>query len=133
MKPPLLALVLALQLPVAAAQTGPVIDGDLWSIAGPPGERRWLVIHDRADGARAGVYHVEVIARKAGRPSWDVVRVRDHLALTAEALHRSVVKKLAQGRVYPERFDDAVARWRAAGGTEVCTSSVVTCLEGGVR
>jgi hypothetical protein len=114
------------------SQAAPDLFGhDLWSIAARDGELRWVVIHDSEASRATGIVHVEVIARKKGRPAWDVRRVADHLAITAEALRRSVRAPLDSGRVYPERFDAAYAAWKAldASRRPVCDTSVEACLK----
>jgi hypothetical protein len=53
------------------------------------------------------------------------------MAITREALRRSVVAPLQSGAVYPESFDDAFAAWRAqnhGAGGGVCTTSVEECI-----
>lgn len=103
----------------------------MWEIAAPRGESRWIVIHGLDDAGRTGVYHVEVLSRRAGAPAWDVQRVRRHMAVTKAALERSVVRPLTRGAVYPEPFDSAYAAWRAENAGEggaVCATSVAECL-----
>jgi hypothetical protein len=104
----------------------------IWSIAGTETSQRWIVIHDLAEGGTTGVYHIEVIKRKLGAPSWQIERLSAHMAITGKALKRSVVKPLKSGAVYPEAFDDGFKKWKAENngkGGAVCTTSVPECLQ----
>ena len=104
----------------------------IWSIAGTATHDRWIVIHDLAEAARSGIYHIEVLARRKKDPRWKIERIRPHLAITAQALDRSIVAPLASGAVYPESFDDAFHRWqeeRIRGSGIVCETSVLECLD----
>lgn len=104
----------------------------IWSIAGTASANRWIVIHNLREAAETGMYHIEVLGRGKGDPKWKVERIRPHLAITPQALDRSVLEPLSSGAVYPESFDDAFHRWqkeRALGGAFVCKTSVLPCLE----
>ena len=104
----------------------------IWSIADTPGMSRWIVIHDLEASQTTGIYHIEVIGRKSGDPSWQIVRLAPHMAITEKALRESIVEPLNTGAVYPEAYDDAYSAWQAqnggAGGV-VCTSSVLDCMQ----
>ena len=92
-------------------------------------QQRWLVIHDVADTPATGVYHIEVLGKAAAMPPWQVIHLAAHMAITKEALLRSVGKPLERGAVYPETFDNALTQWRASGSAGVvCTTSVTKCL-----
>lgn len=128
----LLAGCLVLAACGAAAAPPAAIDADLWSIAAPAGMRRWIEIHDRAAVPPGGVYHVEVLERRAGDPPWKLRHLAPHLAVTEAALRASVLKPLREGAVYPESFDAAYARWRqleARGAAPVCGTRIGLCLE----
>lgn len=106
----------------------------IWSIAGAPGMDRWIVIHDPESSKSTGVYHIEVVGRKTGDPSWQVVHIVPHMAITEQALRDSVIEPLVSGAVYPESFDDAYAAWLASNGGaggEVCTRTVIECMPQG--
>ena len=106
-------------------------DKGIWSINGTEKEQRWLVIHNLADGKKTGIYHIEVIQKATGAPSWRIEHLARHMAITETALIRSVVKPLSSGAVYPEAFDDALAEWQAengGNGGEVCRTSVIDCI-----
>ncbi len=107
-------------------------DHDLWELSGPPTSVRWLVIHNLAEGKKTGVYHVEVLERARAAPRWRFKRLAAHLAVTEAALRASVRRPLRSGRVYPEQFEEAYAKWRkehAGGLAAVCDSTIVGCLE----
>ncbi len=103
----------------------------IWSIADAPGMKRWIVIHDPDAAKTSGIYHIEVIGRKSGDPSWQIVRLVPHMAITEKALLESILEPLDAGAVYPESFDDAYASWQlqnnGAGGS-VCNLSVTQCM-----
>ncbi len=104
----------------------------IWSIEAKGTLERWVVIHNLAEAKNTGVFHLEVIGHEKGRPSWDIRRICPHMAVTKEALKRSVVKPLNKGAVYPEAFDDAFAKWKKeaeAGRKIVCDMSVLECLK----
>lgn len=106
----------------------------IWEIAPDGAMIRWVVIHNLAEARDSGVFHIEVVGRERSKPSWDVRRIRAHMAVTKEALKKSVVRPLERGAVYPEPFDDAYAQWKkqADGGRrEVCETSVPECLAAG--
>jgi hypothetical protein len=111
----------------------------IWSIAGAPGMDRWIVVHDPGTSKSTGVYHIEVVGRKTGDPSWQVVHLVPHMAITEQALLDSVIEPLTTGAVYPESFDDAYAAWLASNGGaggEVCTRTIIECMpegEGGEK
>ena len=102
-----------------------------WSIEDAPGMERWIVIHDAASSKPTGIYQIEVIGRKTADPSWQVVHLVPHMAITEQALIDSVIEPLSSGRVYPESFNDAYAAWQAqndgAGGS-VCKTTVIECM-----
>jgi len=83
----------------------------IWSIGDAPGMSRWIVIHDPGTPKADGVYHIEVIGRKAGGPAWQVVRLAPHMAIT-----------------------EPYAAWRAendGAGGGVCTKTVIECMRDG--
>ena len=104
----------------------------LWSIAAEGKLTRWVEIHNLDEAKRSGLFHVEVLGRRQGDPTWKIQHIAPHLAVTAAALDRSVVKPLKRGAVYPETFDSAYAAWRKAksegGNAPVCESTVVECI-----
>lgn len=105
---------------------------DIWEIKGEKDKITWVVIHN-PDGARkSGIVHIEVIARKKGAPEWSVEHVCNHMAITEEALSKSVIRPLKTGKVYPESFDSAYSEWQeqaGKGNKVVCTTSLAECLK----
>ena len=103
----------------------------IWSIKGSDKEQRWIVIHNLAEGKSTGIYHIEVIQQDAGAPAWQFEHLARHMAITEDALKRSVLKPLNRGAVYPEPYDDALSKWTAknsGNGGEVCHTSVLDCI-----
>src|SRR5262245_23616993 len=86
----------------------------LWSIAPDGPVTRWVEIHNLNEAAATGIFHVEVLGVRQGDPNWKVQHLVPHLAITAAALQRSVVKPLKKGSVYPETFDNAYSQWQKA-------------------
>ena len=103
----------------------------IWSIAGTEADSRWIVIHNLPEAAKTGIYHIEVLARVKSDPKWKVDHIRPHLAITEQALDRSVVSPLSCGAVYPESFDDVYRTWKevlAQGGAFICETTVLECI-----
>jgi hypothetical protein len=103
----------------------------IWQIGGKGKVSRWIVIHNLDEAKNTGIFHIEVIGHIKGRPSWDIERVCNHMAITKDALKTSVIRPLKSGAVYPEPFDDAYAKWKKnaeAGRKDICDRSVLECL-----
>ena len=105
----------------------------IWSIAdGIDHERRWIIIHNLEEGMKSGVFHIEVIGRGKGQPAWNIRHISRHMAISENALLRSVIKPLKSGGVYPESFHDAYHAWQMQNngkGGFVCHSDVLQCLQ----
>ncbi|MBU0990987.1 MAG: DUF5086 domain-containing protein [Proteobacteria bacterium] len=104
----------------------------IWAIAGLPDQDRWIIIHNLEEAKKTGVFHIEVIGREKGQPVWSIKHICNHMAVSAEALRRSVIRPLKTGAVYPESFDTAFAEWKkkaANNEAPVCRTSVTECLE----
>jgi hypothetical protein len=114
--------------------SGPDIFGHksgIWQIEGTAGQKRWLIIHNLEDAKNIGLFHIEIIGRNKGQPVWSIVRLCDHMAISQEALRRSVIRPLKSGGVYPESFDAAYAKWKNKsdqGRSDICTTTVADCL-----
>jgi hypothetical protein len=118
-----------------ASAEGPVrsFEQEIWEVHGPADKLTWLIIHNLEEAKQTGLFHIEVVARKKNAPKWAVEHVCNHLAITAEALERSVIRPLSSGKVYPESFDSAYAEWRKkaeSGEKVICTTSLEDCLKG---
>ena len=130
----LLAIVLAFMAPLAWCADLRLQDHPkgIWSLPGTAKAHRWLVIHDPAQSEASGIYHIEVLSRLTRDPVWKITHRAKHMAITREALLRSVVAPLSTGAVYPESFDYAYTEWQArngGAGGEVCESDVLHCLQ----
>jgi len=118
-----------------AGDAGPDILGHklgIWQIQGTANQNRWLIIHNLEEAKATGVFHIEIIGRNNGQPAWSIVHLRDHMAISLEALKRSVIRPLKRGAVYPESFDTAYTQWKQAadgGRLDICATTVVDCLE----
>lgn len=117
-----------------AVEAAPTVPGehDVWELSRSDSTVRWLVIHNLADGKKAGVFHVEILERKTEDPVWRFTRLAAHMAVTEAALRASVRKPLRSGRVYPEQFNQAFAEWQRqseTGTASVCERTVLDCLK----
>ena len=135
-----MAFVILLSAPMlwpftAAGDDGPDIFGHplgIWKIEGNALQKQWLIIHNLEEARHSGLFHIEIIGRKKGQPTWSIIRIRNHMAISLEALKRSVIRPLKSGGVYPESFDSAYARWKEAadqGRADICISTVADCLK----
>ena len=101
-----------------------------WEIRGAPGSITWVELHD-VDPSDSSVIHVEVLSRKKGDSS--IHHIRAHLAITLDALQRSVLRPLRDQRgVYPESFYFANKHWQEAaaeGKRDVCFTTLYECVD----
>ena len=129
-----LLLFLLPETPRVAGDAGPDIFGHpsgIWQVQGTATQKRWLIIHNLKEARTSGLFHIEIIGRDKGQPVWAVVHVCNHMAITLEALKRSIIRPLKSGAVYPESFDSAYARWMKEadqGQPEICTTTIADCL-----
>ena len=103
----------------------------LWALEPVGSVRRWIVIHNLVGADEHTVLHIEVLAQDRGAPAWRLDHLAPHMAITVDALRRSVRKPLLHGGVYPESFEYALAQWsrdRDAGQAAICTTSIERCL-----
>jgi uncharacterized protein DUF5086 len=103
-----------------------------WEVRGAPDSITWIELHD-VDATDPSVIHVEVLSRKKRDPNSGPRHMRAHLAITLDALQRSVVRPLRDQRgVYPESFYFAHKHWQeeaAVGKREVCTTTLYECVD----
>jgi Domain of unknown function (DUF5086) len=122
-------LILAFSTPVLAEQPA-LRSVKNWEIRGAPGRITWVELHD-VEPSDSSVIHIEVLSRKKGDSS--IRHIRDHLAITLDALQRSVVRPLRDQRgVYPESFYFAHKRWQEAaakGKRDVCSTTLYECVD----
>jgi hypothetical protein len=102
----------------------------LWQIAPQGTLSRWIEIHNLEEAKRSGVFHIEVLGQRKAKTRQPLQHLKSHMAITLNALKRSVVRPLRSGSVYPESFDGAYARWRALPEPErqVCDRTITECL-----
>jgi len=106
-------------------------DSGIWSLTATDKMKRWVVIHNLKEGSKSGVYHIEVIGRSNGHAIWQIQRIVTHMAITEQALSKSVVKPLKNGAVYPESFNNAYAKWKeinSGKARNICTTTVIECM-----
>jgi Domain of unknown function (DUF5086) len=119
--------VILIGVAAAVSAQDDVINSGVWAIRGTAVETRWIEIHQVEKRNGAPLYHVEVLGRKKGNPSWQVA----HLAITGAALKRSITGPSRDRGVYPETFDGAYVQWQeldAAGKAPICDRSVEDCM-----
>jgi len=127
----ILILMLLLSASPGAADPVDPVDTRIWQIIGTPTETRWVEVHQVEDSRQARLYHLEVLARKKGAPTRQVLHVVPHMAITEPALRRSVTRPSKERGVYPETFDSAYAEWRQlneTGKAPICDRSIVECM-----
>ena len=105
---------------------------NFWEIEGKIGNVTWVEIHNNKEAQTNGVAHVSVITRQIGSPEWQIEWVCPHIAITTDALKRSVIRPFKTRGVYPENFYEAYDRWKEdekKGKAIVCTTSIQDFLK----
>jgi uncharacterized protein DUF5086 len=123
--------VFALLAGSALAQPLPIEVGTL-KIRGTADQSRWVEVHKMEPWNGTQLFHVEVSGHKIGDPSWKVIHLVRHMAITEQALRRSVWRRSKELSVYPETFDGAYAAWKlryANGQGAICAVSVEDCMK----
>ncbi|MCC6820212.1 MAG: DUF5086 family protein [Verrucomicrobia subdivision 3 bacterium] len=118
--------------PARAGSKPDIYSTDFWEIAGKAGNDTWVEIHNSKEAQTNGVAHVSVITRKKGSPVWKIEWVCPHIAITTEALQRSVIRPFKTRAVYPEAFFKAYENWKAdkeKGNAVICSTSVQDFLK----
>jgi hypothetical protein len=107
-----------------------------WEVRGAPGKITWVELHD-IDPADPSVIHVELLARKRTDKPWEIEHLQPHVAITFDALQRSVVRpRRTNTGVYPESFNFGYKHWREeadAAKRVVCSTTLYECAETGAR
>src|SRR5438552_3853049 len=120
-------IVLVLSASLLRGEQPPLRSVKNWEVRGRSDKITWVELHD-VDPADPSVIHVEVLSRRKADDPSEIHHVRGHLAITLDALQRSVVRPLRDKRgVYPESFEFAYKRWQeeaAAGKRDVCTTTL---------
>ena len=104
-----------------------------WLIPGAPGKITWIEIHNPTEAPVSGIAHIEVLTRKKGAHGGEIERVCPHLAITTEALCRSVTRPYKTLGLYPESYFSAYREWQAAEKQRtapICSSSIQEFLKG---
>ena len=117
-----------------------------WEVRGAPGKITWVELHlqptrlplqgDPGSGDPS-VIHVELLTRKRTDKSWEVEHLQPHVAITLDALRRSVVRPLRpKNGVYPESFNFGYKHWKEeadAGKRIVCSTTLYECVQTGTK
>ena len=100
-----------------------------WLVPGSPGKITWIEIRNIEEAKTTGIAHVWVLARKKGY----FESVCDHIAITTEALRRSVIRPCKPfSPLYPERYEQSLRNWESdekQGKAIICTTSIVDYLK----
>lgn len=126
------AFLLCLFLPamVVAKDVGSNESG-IWSIAPTEKMNRWVVIHNLEEAKVSGIYHLEVIGRNKGDAAWQIKHLVPHMAISKEALEKSIINPLKKGGVYPETYENAYSKWLKENndkGGATCKTSILECM-----
>ena len=128
MKRLLTFLVLAFTGLAAQAGSKPeVYSTNFWEVEGKTGYVTWVEIYNSPEARTNGIAHVSVVRQKQDDPVWKLEWVCPHIAITTDALKRSVIRPLKAKGAYPEHFYEALNRWKEdkRKGTAVIYSTSV--------
>ena len=104
-----------------------------WQVRGKPGKITWVELHD-IDPDNPSIIHVEILSRKKTDKTWHIDHLQPHVAITLDALQRSVVRPLRDKRgVYPESFDFGYKAWKESAKRDVCRTSLYECVDTGAK
>jgi len=107
----------------------------LWTIRGNPGFVTWVEIQNGEEAKKTGVAHIEVACYRKGAPN-DCFHLCNHMAITTEALEKSVLRPRKTGAMYPESYQGALRQWQAdekAGKAVIYNKTIQEVLKlGGV-
>jgi hypothetical protein len=106
--------------------TTPITKGS-WSLDTSDGIERWLVVH-AVPSDHDPAFHIEVLQAAIGDPAWKFRRLVPHMAVSEEALRRSIHGRSSRKEPYPEAYDYAYESWRKDGRNTICTTTVTQCL-----
>jgi hypothetical protein len=123
------SLITSLALP-DSTWTKPVALDSSWTLDAPQGTERWLAIH-AVPTEQDSSFHVEVMEAAIGDPPWKFHWLAPHMAISEDALRRSIRGPSRRRADYPETYESAYRSWlvaSAAGAAKTCTTAVAQCL-----
>ena len=118
--------------PARAGAQPDIYSTDFGEITGKAGNDTWVEINNRKEAQTNGVAHISVITRTKGAPVWKIEWVCPHIAITTDALKRSVIRPFKARAVYPEAFYEAYGHWKTdkkKGPAVICSTSVQDFLK----
>jgi hypothetical protein len=121
----------ASSLPDSSASPVPVVKQDfslqlMWVVDETAKTLTWVEIHQTDDSQSTGIFHVSVHMMKKNSRE-DYLGRWNHLAITRDALERSVIRPIKHRWFYPEGFEEGYHTWqeeRKKGTEFVCTTTV---------
>ena len=122
-------------LRVNASPLPDIYSRGFWVISETPETVTWVEIFNTPESAaQTGLAHVAVLSKRKSDPVWEFKWVCDHIAITTDALKRSVIRPYKiKGGAYPaEHFDPAYASWSAEekeGKAPICSTSIADFLK----
>ena len=129
-------LLAALSADVLLAGQPPLQSKKNWEVRGASDRITWVELH-KIDPTDPSVIHVELLSRKKTDKPWEIEHLKAHIAITLEALQRSVVRPLREERgVYPETFDFGYKHWKeeaGAGKRVICSTTLYDCVDTGAK
>ena len=116
---------------LSAADKPTIETAKYWEIAGPASNVTWIEIHSfqKIDGI--DIAHVEVLSRKKDSKPWEFEHLLPHLAITIDALKKSIIRPLKVHSVYPESYESDYNLWKKQheeGKATICKSSISDAL-----
>lgn len=115
--------------PAPAVKPGPERDFSLhrmWVVDETSKTMTWVEIHQTDDTQSTGIFHVSVYLMKKNSRS-DYLWRCPHLAVSRDALERSVIRPIKRAGFYPESFEQGYNYWQQdqkKGTAFVCTTTI---------
>jgi hypothetical protein len=69
-----------------------VYTSDYWIISDSGDKYIWIEIHNREEAQKTGIAHISVLSRLKSGPVYEFKRIYAHLAITTDALQKSVIR-----------------------------------------
>lgn len=121
----------AVSATLSAEAGGTFTSMSTWRLPGTRAEERWVEIHEIEGNGADRLFHISVLSREKGQPSWNLKHVLPHMAITEAALRRSVLGPAPKQRMsYPEQYNEGYSQWRgllAQHNAPICDTSVLEC------